>query len=233
MTLPETASAAHPRASATAARRLGGGDAEDAELVRRIARRDGEAFEALYRRYAPRLGRYLWKVLGRPELAEEALNDVLLVVWQKADTFLPGARFSTWVFGIAHNKARKALSRLPREASWEPEGDDAAEDDGGLGPGTVGGAADPEQLLMRQDLRQQLDRALAVLSPEHRAVVDLAFTQGFSYPEIAAIVGCPVNTVTTRTFHARKRLLRALAGVDLPGRSAAAPSAAAEERASS
>jgi RNA polymerase sigma-70 factor (ECF subfamily) len=44
------------------------------------------------------------------------------------------------------------------------------------------------------------------LSPEQRAVVELTFYHGFSYPEIAAIVDCPVNTVKTRMFHARKRL---------------------------
>jgi RNA polymerase sigma-70 factor (ECF subfamily) len=58
----------------------------------------------------------------------------------------------------------------------------------------------------RQELCQLLAKALGTLSPEQRAVVELTFYHGFSYPEIAAIVDCPVNTVKTRMFHARKRL---------------------------
>ncbi len=65
----------------------------------------------------------------------------------------------------------------------------------------------------RFELRQLIERALALLSPEHRLVVELTYFEDCSYQEIAAIAECPVNTVKTRMFHARKRLREILGGV--------------------
>ncbi len=59
-------------------------------------------------------------------------------------------------------------------------------------------------------LARVLAKAIGALSPEQRAVVELTFYRGFSYREVAEIVGCPVNTVKTRMFHARRRLSQLL-----------------------
>ncbi|HEY4573032.1 MAG TPA: sigma-70 family RNA polymerase sigma factor, partial [Thermoanaerobaculia bacterium] len=75
----------------------------------------------------------------------------------------------------------------------------------------------PESLLARRELASVLGRAMAQLPPEQRAVVELTYYQGCSYPEIAAIVGCPVNTVKTRMFHARRRLREVLPGLGVSG----------------
>ena len=72
--------------------------------------------------------------------------------------------------------------------------------------------AGPEQQLGRQQLRSALLRALDALSPEHRAVVELTYFHGIGYREIAQIVDCPVDTVKTRMFHARRRLRALLSG---------------------
>jgi RNA polymerase sigma-70 factor (ECF subfamily) len=70
----------------------------------------------------------------------------------------------------------------------------------------------PEAQCGRQELLRQLEQALAELSPGQRAVVDLTYFHGIGYREIADIVGCPVDTVKTRMFHARRRLRTRLAG---------------------
>ena len=72
-------------------------------------------------------------------------------------------------------------------------------------------AGGPEAQLLRQELRTQLSRALTSLSPEHRAVIGLTYYEGCTYREIASIVGCPIDTVKTRMFHARRRLKSLLA----------------------
>ena len=64
---------------------------------------------------------------------------------------------------------------------------------------------------MGRQIGEALEWALEQLSAEHRAVIELAFGEDCSYAEIAAIVECPVNTVKTRVFHARKRLAELLA----------------------
>jgi RNA polymerase sigma-70 factor (ECF subfamily) len=66
--------------------------------------------------------------------------------------------------------------------------------------------------LQHQRLGDALREAMTSLSPDHRAVVDLTYFHGMGYREIAEIVDCPVDTVKTRMFHARRRLRQALAG---------------------
>ena len=62
-------------------------DSAALELMRAVARQDRTAFKTLYERYAPRLGSHLLKLLKRPELVDEAVNDVMLAVWQNAGRF--------------------------------------------------------------------------------------------------------------------------------------------------
>jgi RNA polymerase sigma-70 factor (ECF subfamily) len=176
----------------------------DRELIRRIAGKDRRAFEVLYQRYAQRLHRYLSRLVFQPDVTEEVLDDVMLVVWQNAARFNDTSKVSTWIFGIAHFKALKARSRLSARAAEQPVADDqAAEGEG------------PEDATIRGELGRVVARGLAALSPEHRAVVELTFYQGRSYQEIAEIVRCPVNTVKTRMFHARRRLTALLAALGL------------------
>jgi RNA polymerase sigma-70 factor (ECF subfamily) len=168
---------------------------DEFSLLQRIAARDGRAFETLYHLYYPRLFGFLFRLTRSAETVEEVLNDVMLAVWRGADRFAGRARPSTWIFGIAHRKALKALSRRPAEvATATPPPEPVAEDEGS------------EARVERRELRAVLASALGHLSPEQRAVVELTYYQGFSYPEIAEVLDCPVNTVKTRMFHARRRL---------------------------
>jgi RNA polymerase sigma-70 factor (ECF subfamily) len=183
---------------------------EDLALIRSIARRDREAFEKLYYRYAPRLGRYAMRLLKQREAVDEVIDDVMLVVWQNAARFDPEiSRPSTWLFGITHHKTLKTLARSPPRGEslpLDPDADAAAEGQ------RDAAALDPEQVAMGRQLGAALADGLSQLSADHRAVIELAFCENQSYQEIAAVMGCPVNTVKTRMFHARKRLARFLRG---------------------
>ena len=163
-------------------------------LIERIARGDTVAFESLFRRYYPRVRRFLEKTTRRGQLIDEVLNDTMLVVWRKAGTFDLRSRASTWILGIALRRSLKASGRWEHAVTVEPA------------DCTPSGAGDLEEHVFRQELRVRLDRVMKCLSPEHRAVVALTFFEGYSYREIAEIVGCPVDTVKTRMFHARRRL---------------------------
>ena len=188
---------------------------QDVELIRAVALRDRRAFERLYYRHAARLGRYLMRFLRQREAVEEALNDVMLVVWQNASRFDPAAsRVSTWLFGIAHNKALKALASAKSrsmEVALEPvQVDDAHAGAEGHDIAEQADSSDPERTLASRQLGGMLARALEELTPEHRMVVELAFGQDCSYHDIATVTGAPVNTVKTRMFYARKRLAEIL-----------------------
>lgn len=184
---------------------------DDLELMRAVARQDRRAFKMLYDRYAPRIGSYLLKLLKRPEQVDEAVNDTMLAVWRDAGRFDPAqGRLLTWLFGIAHHKGLKILRQARRfrsEVSFDPE-PSAALDEAEVGEDAPQAVSplDPERAVLGWELGQTLLWALDQLSPEHRAVIELTFGEERSYTEIANIVGCPVNTVKTRMFHARKKL---------------------------
>ena len=78
---------------------------EDTLLLRRVAARDTHAFDHLYRKYTPRLERFLAQYLHEPAKVEEVCNDVMLVVWNKAAQFQPISQVSTWIFGTARIEA--------------------------------------------------------------------------------------------------------------------------------
>jgi RNA polymerase sigma-70 factor (ECF subfamily) len=167
----------------------------DAALFERIRRGDRGAFEALYRRYYRPLFAYLLKLTGRPDAVEELIDDTLLVVWHQADRFAGHSRPSTWIFGIAYRKGLKALSRRQREERRRVDEEPApVEHDG------------PERRWSRRELAGRVGEALEELPAEQRAVVVLTYYHGLPYPEIAEILGCPVGTVKTRMFHARRKL---------------------------
>lgn len=168
-------------------------------LVVAVRARDLRAFEQLYRRYQPRLARFVGTLVRRPPLIEEVVNDTLMVLWQKAGDFTGASRLSTWLFAIAYRKAIRARAR-----------DDAPLDDAALAE--LPDTATPDAALAQDRTHHALRRAMAGLSAEHRAVVDLTYFHEIGYREIAEILGCPVDTVKTRMFHARRHLRRAMAG---------------------
>ena len=184
-------------------------DESDLALLGRIANGDRDALHEIYTTYYHPLLRFIYRVTGQLELAQEGINDVMMVVWRNSADFGHRSTVSTWIMGIAYRKALKLLERSRRWTDrfasvdfddWIERSEVSAEpsDDG--------------------DLRDLLDQGLKQLTPEHRAVVELTYFYGCSYEEIAVIAGCPVNTVKTRMFHARARLRKLLPviGKDLP-----------------
>jgi RNA polymerase sigma-70 factor (ECF subfamily) len=156
----------------------------------------------LYRAYQRSLFRYFLHFVHDVEVAQELTNDVLVEVWKSAARFKGRSKPSVWVFGIAYHKAMDALRRKrPPVIELHAVGEGAT-------------AADPRQspeaTAMRESVRRDIALALASLSAEHRAVLVLTFNHGYGYNEIAQIVGCPVNTVKTRMFYAKKQLRETL-----------------------
>jgi RNA polymerase sigma-70 factor (ECF subfamily) len=172
----------------------------EVRLVRRVATGESRAFEELYRIYHPRLTRFLVNILRRPHLVEEALDDTMMVVWRRPDSFNGASKVSTWIFAIAYRTALKALSRLD-----EAQEDLEAERRPSL-------EASPEQVLGERQMQKLLLDAMDKLSSDHRVVVDLTYYHEAGYREIADIMNCPVGTVKTRMFHARQKLKDILDG---------------------
>lgn len=163
----------------------------EAELLDAVADADEGALRELYDRYYPRLARFLVRMTRDDGLIAEIINDTFLVVWQKAAGFRADSSPSTWIIGICYRKALKALAR---QRPMEPL--EAVE--------TAG--TEPDALAQSLSMH----RAIARLTPRHRAIVILTYQFGYSYREIGEIVHCPENTVKTRMYHARKALKKLL-----------------------
>lgn len=176
----------------------------EARLLGHIAAGDRGAFEAFYRAYFPRLTRFLHRMTRSAPLIEEIVNDTLLAVWRKAATFDGSSKVSTWVFAIAYRRACSSLRALdePVEASANDSADEPEGDAGDR----------PDWQFERLRMTQAVDAALATLPLAQRTAFQLTFYHDMTYTEIADIMACPVNTIKTRMFHARKRLAVLLDG---------------------
>jgi RNA polymerase sigma factor (sigma-70 family) len=174
----------------------GSANATETALLERVAQGDLRAFETLYRDYFPRLTRFLERMMRRPELVEEILNDTMFVVSTNAHKYNRASKVSTWIFAIAYRKALKALR----------DTHDFVETDTDLAELAGADEREPKDELLQLQLRRVLSEAVDALSANHRAVIELTYFQEISYREIADIMSCPVETVKTRMFHARRRL---------------------------
>lgn len=182
------------------------GEAEqrDRALIAAVGRGDRAAFERLYLAHQPALARFIARHTSRRDLVDEVINDAFWVVWRKAAEFRGESKVATWIIGIAYRCMLKALrSGAPAETESEAVAEELLTD--------VGGEAE------QRELRDWVRRGLALLAPEQRTTMELAYFLGQSCDEIAAIMNCASGTVKARMFHARLRLrnsLPALGGDD-------------------
>lgn len=176
-----------------------GGEATDEALLARIAQGDRAAFAVLFRRHAGRVKGYLVRSGITGAEAEEAVQEVMLSVWRRAATFDPArAGAMTWLFAVARNRRTDMLRRRrpepdPADPLFRPDPD----------PGAQAGA-------MAADRDAAVRAAMAALSAEQRDVVRLAFYDGLTHAQIAAMTDLPLGTVKSRLRLAMERLRGAL-----------------------
>jgi len=164
-------------------------DRQERQLLDRIADRDREAFDELFRAYHPRLFRFVFRITASYRASDELVNDILLIVWQSAGTFRGESRVSTWIFGIAYRQSLRHLRT--RKILTVPLADDTVVDTGS------------NQRIEREDW---VRRGISKLPPKQRMTVMLVYFLGLTYEETAVATDAPVNTIKTRMFHARRKL---------------------------
>jgi len=163
---------------------------DDLHLIRSIAKQDMNAFEQLYKSYHQRLYRFIWRVISNAELVEEVLNDTMMTVWDSAKKFRGDSKLSTWIMGIAYRKALKAINKDKKHRADPIDFD----------------IEDEQRVDINHEHKQLVNEALSELPADQKAVIEMTFFQGFSCQETAQALDCPVGTVKTRMFHARRKL---------------------------
>jgi RNA polymerase sigma-70 factor (ECF subfamily) len=181
-------------------------DAEDAELLRAVARGDESAFARVYDHYSPILLGLLLRILRSRAEAEDVLQEVFLQVWQQARSFDPArGRPFTWLVTLARSRA---IDRLRAVDSRERAALRSAEEGAVPAQQPAAGWADEEAI--RAERAEAVRDALGELPEEQRQVLVLAYLEGMSQSEIAASKNQPLGTVKTRTRAGLKKLSESL-----------------------
>jgi RNA polymerase sigma-70 factor, ECF subfamily len=180
---------------------------EDADLIRRAAKGDVEAYNLLVSRWEKRVYNYLLRITNNREDALDLAQDVFLKAYQNLRKLENPERFAPWVFRIAHNEAYSLFRKRKPEADLEelpPERSEAGV--------SVGGRS-----VFPMELSLAVASALNRLSPDQREAVVLKIYQGFKFEEIAAILDCPLSTVKSRLYTALELLKTELAPIGTRG----------------
>ena len=162
--------------------------AELVELLAGVAKGDAAAFEQLYEATRAKLYGVLLRILRKPELAEDVMQETYLKVWKMSGKFDPKlASPITWMVAIARNRAIDIV-RKKGEVSIEDE------------PEAMEVAADTPAPLARREMTDELKRLLACLGkldPEKQRIVLLAYYSGWSRDQLSKKLDIPVNTIKT------------------------------------
>jgi len=157
-------------------------------LLAAVAKGDQAAFERLYGATRAKLYGVLLRILGKPELADDVMQETYVKVWKMAGKFDPTiASPITWMVAIARNRAIDIVRKRP---------DVSVEDS----PEVMGVAADAPPPLARREMTEELRRLLSCLGkldPEKQRIVLLAYYSGWSREQLAQKLDIPVNTIKT------------------------------------
>ena len=190
---------------------------DDHDLVDAARSGDRDAFRQLFERYHRRAFSLAYGVVHNQDDALDIVQDAFIKAHRYLDRFEGSSSFYTWLYRIVMNLA---IDHIRKHRRLRPvELTDAAVGDGqGDGETAVGGDAllprilgsHPGRALMDKEIRSRIDRALAELSDNHRAVLVMRELEGLSYEEMAQVMGCSKGTIMSRLFHARRNMQKRL-----------------------
>ena len=170
----------------------------DEELAELCKTGDDTAFEELMRRYLKPIYAFTRQYTRLPEEAEDIAQDTFFKAWKYIKQFKSEKKFKPWLYTIARNTALDHIKKKKAvvfSALDDTENDLAFEDT----------LSDPEplapELFARAELAQELNEAMSVLHPDHRAVLIMHYHEDMTFEEIAETIDVPMNTV--KSWHRR------------------------------
>jgi RNA polymerase sigma-70 factor (ECF subfamily) len=183
----------------------------DVRLMLRVRADDAEAFEELMLRYQNRVVSLLAHLTGRRDMAEDLAQDVFLRIYRARKRYVPGSKFSTWLFTITHNVASNAQRTLSRrkEVNLAAKGTDTGANSLDAAAVAASGLM-PTRQLDKVELRDVVNLAVAALNDRQREAVLLNKFEHLSYEEIAEIMQLTPSAVKSLLTRARANLRDAL-----------------------
>jgi RNA polymerase sigma-70 factor (ECF subfamily) len=177
----------------------------DAKIVMAIRGGDAGAYRELVEKYQSRIYAMVCGMVRDREEAHDLTQDAFVKAFKNLDRFRLEASFYTWLYRIASNLSIDWLRKQKRRKHDEFDESKAARDSTGV-IDPVYQKHSPAKEMERSQLKERIFDAMETLSPEHRQIVLLREVEGYSYAEIADVMGIPEGTVMSRLFYARRKL---------------------------
>jgi len=184
----------------------------DVRLMLEVRDDKAAAFEELMLRYQSRVVHLLEHLVGRRGQAEDLAQDVFLRVYRSRKTYLPGAKFSTWLFTIVNNVASNALRSRSRRREVNLEGNES----GPMGANplaemaTAASGLMPARQLDKAEMKDIIREALSSLNERQRLAVLLSKFEDMSYADIAVTMELSPEAVKSLLSRARENLREVL-----------------------
>jgi len=166
-------------------------ESREPELIRQ-AQRERDAFRPLYERWVTPVYKYLYHRLGSQADAEDLTSQTFLQAYQALPRFRPGARFSAWLFTIAHNLLRDFYRKSGREMDLDAAGELAG--------------ADLSEENDRNEEVLELTHLFARLSEDERELLRLRYAARLSFADIAGLLGKRQDAVKKSLYRLQERL---------------------------
>jgi RNA polymerase sigma-70 factor (ECF subfamily) len=191
----------------------GGGvlDAQEALFVSRLQANDDAAYDELVRVYHASIFHVAYRMLGDSNEAADAVQDIFLKVFRHVQGFRGDSSLKTWIYRIAFSEILNRLRWWKRRFRSSTVSLDDDRDGRGQAFKLVAPEPSALHVLESKERESAIQQALTKLSGEHRSIVILRDIEGFSYSEIADILGISTGTVKSRLARARADMKKGLA----------------------
>ena len=178
----------------------------DGELMRRVKRGDATALAELVDRYQQPVINFIGRTLQDFTEAEDVAQNVFIQVFKSAQRYQETAKFTTWLFTIARNLCLNELRRRARHPAEPMEASPTGAEDAPARQYADRGATGPTEALLRGELEQKVEEAIADLPENQRTALLLCREEELSYEEIAEVLGCSLSATKSLIHRARETL---------------------------
>src|SRR5881296_870571 len=184
--------------------------AQEALFVSRLKANEDAAYDELVRTYSGPIYHVAYRMTGDAAEASDAVQDIFLKIFRNIGGFKGEAALKTWIFKIAFSEILNRLRWWKRRHRFATVSLDEPPNGNMTGYSVADAGPTPEQILQSKEQEAAIQQALKRLSSEHRSIIVLRDIEGFSYNEIADVLGVSIGTVKSRLARARGDLKKTL-----------------------
>jgi len=169
-------------------------DNEDKKIISEYLAGDEDAFEELINRYLKPIYNFIFQLTGDLAVADDLTQETFVKAWKNIRRFDQNKSFKTWIFTISKNTTWDYLKKkktIPFSSFTDEEGYNQLENIAEAG-------VLPDEMLMRSDAAEILEKKLKELPEQYRLVLTLHYKEDFSFSEIAEVLKVPYNTIKSQ-----------------------------------